>query len=105
MILRWPSNTSGSLKAASRAAEARCRFGTFAFDFFGSFAVSCSINPHPMSNLPPVTHSVDSDGIAWIVFDDAPARANVLNPVMLAALRACLEAVAAALAGPVPAVK
>src|SRR6185295_18371977 len=33
---------------------------------------------NPMN--PTVTHSVDSDGIGWIVFDDPAARANVFTP-------------------------
>jgi len=33
-----------------------------------------------MSDLSPVTHSVDADGVGWIVFDNQAARANVVNP-------------------------
>jgi len=42
----------------------------------------------------PVNHSVDSDGIGWIVFDDPAARANVINPAVQAALGAALAALA-----------
>ncbi|MBA3848381.1 MAG: hypothetical protein C0502_00100 [Opitutus sp.] len=48
-----------------------------------------------MSNAPTVTHSVDADGIGWIVFDDPASRANVFNPPTQAALRAAVEALAA----------
>lgn len=44
---------------------------------------------------PTVTHSVDSDGVGWIVFDDPAARANVLNPNVFADLRAAIAALAA----------
>jgi 3-hydroxyacyl-CoA dehydrogenase/enoyl-CoA hydratase/3-hydroxybutyryl-CoA epimerase len=47
-----------------------------------------------MSNAPTVTHSVDADGIGWIVFDDPSSRANVFNPPTQAALRAAVEALA-----------
>ena len=50
---------------------------------------------------PTVTHSVDGDGIGWIVFDDPAARANVFNPAVFADLRAAIAALAA---GPVKAV-
>ncbi len=48
-----------------------------------------------MSNPPPVTHSVDADGLGWITFDDPAGRANVFNPATQAALRAALDALAA----------
>ncbi|RFC50764.1 MAG: 3-hydroxyacyl-CoA dehydrogenase / enoyl-CoA hydratase / 3-hydroxybutyryl-CoA epimerase [Verrucomicrobia bacterium] len=44
---------------------------------------------------PTVTHSVDSDGVGWLVFDDSGARANVFNPAVFADLRAGLAALAA----------
>lgn len=40
-----------------------------------------------MSNLSPVTLSVDAEGIAWITFDNPCGRANVLNPATFSALR------------------
>ena len=43
-----------------------------------------------------VLHSVDGDGVGWIVFDDPAARANVFNPPTQAALHAALDALAAA---------
>jgi 3-hydroxyacyl-CoA dehydrogenase/enoyl-CoA hydratase/3-hydroxybutyryl-CoA epimerase len=43
-----------------------------------------------------VTHSIDGEGIGWIVFDDPAARANVFNPATQAALQAALDALAAA---------
>ena len=43
----------------------------------------------------PVTHSVDSDGIGWIDFNDPARRANVITPALLAELRAALESLAA----------
>lgn len=43
-----------------------------------------------MSNLPPVTLSVDAEGVAWIIFDDPSGRANVLNPDTFSALRTIL---------------
>jgi len=46
-----------------------------------------------MSQTASVSHSVDSEGIAWIVFDEPAARANVFNPASLAGLRASLAAV------------
>jgi 3-hydroxyacyl-CoA dehydrogenase/enoyl-CoA hydratase/3-hydroxybutyryl-CoA epimerase len=45
---------------------------------------------------PTVTHSVDSDGVGWLVFDEPAARANVFTPAVFADLRAAL----AGLAGP-----
>ncbi len=48
-----------------------------------------------MSNLPPVTHSVDADGIGWITFDDPAGRANVFNAASQSALRAALDGLAA----------
>ncbi|MBX3737744.1 MAG: enoyl-CoA hydratase/isomerase family protein [Candidatus Didemnitutus sp.] len=48
-----------------------------------------------MSNPATVSHSVDADGIGWIVFDDPTSRANVFNPPTQAALRAAVEALAA----------
>ncbi|MEO6993342.1 MAG: 3-hydroxyacyl-CoA dehydrogenase NAD-binding domain-containing protein [Lacunisphaera sp.] len=47
-----------------------------------------------MSNLPPVTLSVDTEGVAWITFDDPAGRANVLNPGVFAALRSVLVTLA-----------
>ncbi len=49
-----------------------------------------------MSTPATVSHSVDADGIGWIVFDDPASRANVFNPPTQAALRAAIEALAAA---------
>lgn len=48
-----------------------------------------------MSNPVPVSHSVDADGIGWIVFDDPAGRANVFNPGTQAALRTAVGALAA----------
>jgi 3-hydroxyacyl-CoA dehydrogenase/enoyl-CoA hydratase/3-hydroxybutyryl-CoA epimerase len=48
-----------------------------------------------MSDPTPVTHSVDAEGIGWMVFDDPTGRANVFNPTMQAAMRAALTALAA----------
>ncbi|MDP1578970.1 MAG: 3-hydroxyacyl-CoA dehydrogenase NAD-binding domain-containing protein [Candidatus Didemnitutus sp.] len=48
-----------------------------------------------MSNTPTVTHSIDTDGIGWITFDDPSSRANVFNPPTQAALRAAITALAA----------
>src|SRR4051812_10444450 len=48
-----------------------------------------------MSDSTPVTHSVDAEGIGWMVFDDPSARANVFNPTTQAALRAAINALAA----------
>jgi 3-hydroxyacyl-CoA dehydrogenase/enoyl-CoA hydratase/3-hydroxybutyryl-CoA epimerase len=48
-----------------------------------------------MSDQSPVTHSVDADGVGWLCFDDPGGRANVLNPPVLAALRAAVAALAA----------
>ena len=42
----------------------------------------------------PVTHTIDSDGIGWIDFNDQAGKANVINPAMLAALRAVIAALA-----------
>lgn len=44
----------------------------------------------------PVTHTIDADGVGWIVFDDPAARANVFSASVLAALRTALDALAAA---------
>ena len=44
---------------------------------------------------PTVTHSVDSDGVGWLVFDDPVARANVFTPAVFADLRAAVAALAA----------
>ncbi|HYC71411.1 MAG TPA: 3-hydroxyacyl-CoA dehydrogenase NAD-binding domain-containing protein [Opitutaceae bacterium] len=41
-----------------------------------------------------MTHSLDADGVGWIVFDDPAGRANVFNPATLAALRAAVAALA-----------
>src|SRR3954468_12974663 len=48
-----------------------------------------------MSDSIPVTHSVDAEGVGWIVFDDPTGRANVFNPPTQAALRAAIAALAA----------
>ncbi len=48
-----------------------------------------------MSDTAPVTHSVDGEGVGWIVFDDPTGRANVFNPPTQAALRAAVSALAA----------
>jgi 3-hydroxyacyl-CoA dehydrogenase/enoyl-CoA hydratase/3-hydroxybutyryl-CoA epimerase len=48
-----------------------------------------------MSTPATVSHSVDADGIGWIIFDDPASRANVFNPPTQAALRAAIEALAA----------
>ncbi len=48
-----------------------------------------------MSDSAPVTHSVDGEGVGWIVFDDPTGRANVFNPPTQAALRAAVSALAA----------
>ena len=42
-----------------------------------------------------VTHSVDADGVGWIVFDDPAARANVFTSAVHADLRAAITALAA----------
>lgn len=42
----------------------------------------------------PVTHSLDADGVGWILFDDPAGRANVFNPATLGALRAAVSALA-----------
>lgn len=44
----------------------------------------------------PVTHTVDADGVGWIVFDDPAARANAFSASVLAALQAALDALTAA---------
>ena len=44
---------------------------------------------------PTVTHSVDSDGVGWLVFDDPAARANVFTPAVFADLRSAIAALAA----------
>ncbi len=44
---------------------------------------------------PAVTHSVDAEGIGWIVFADPAARANRFTAARLAALGAALDALAA----------
>ena len=44
---------------------------------------------------PTVTHSVDNEGIGWIVFDDPAARANVFTPAVHADLRTAVAALAA----------
>jgi 3-hydroxyacyl-CoA dehydrogenase/enoyl-CoA hydratase/3-hydroxybutyryl-CoA epimerase len=48
-----------------------------------------------MSDPTPVTHSVDAEGVGWMVFDDPTGRANVFNPATQAAMRAALTALAA----------
>ncbi len=48
-----------------------------------------------MSNPTPVTHSVDAEGIGWLVFDDPTGRANIFNPTTQAALHAAVTALAA----------
>ena len=48
-----------------------------------------------MSNVSPVTHSVDAEGIGWITFDDPAGRANVFNPATQSALRAAVVALTA----------
>ena len=72
--------------------QARRGGRSFAFDFCGRSVVLFDINSPLMSRPAPVTHSVDSEGVAWITFDDSVARANVFNPATLAALRGCLDA-------------
>jgi 3-hydroxyacyl-CoA dehydrogenase/enoyl-CoA hydratase/3-hydroxybutyryl-CoA epimerase len=49
-----------------------------------------------MSDLPPVTHSVDADSVGWITFDDPAGRANVFNPATQVALRSAVAALAGA---------
>jgi 3-hydroxyacyl-CoA dehydrogenase/enoyl-CoA hydratase/3-hydroxybutyryl-CoA epimerase len=44
---------------------------------------------------PPVTHTLDADGLGWITFDDPANRANVMTPEALAALRVSVAALAA----------
>jgi 3-hydroxyacyl-CoA dehydrogenase/enoyl-CoA hydratase/3-hydroxybutyryl-CoA epimerase len=58
-----------------------------------------------MSSLPPVSHLVDAEGVAWITLDDPSARANIFNPVMLSALRTTLAGLSAGLKNESPAVK
>src|SRR4051812_21938539 len=48
-----------------------------------------------MSDPTPVTHSVDAEGVGWMVFDDPSGRANVFNPTTQAAMRAAVAALAA----------
>ena len=48
-----------------------------------------------MSDPTPVTHSVDAEGVGWIVFDDPTGRANVFNPTTQAAFRAAISGLAA----------
>lgn len=50
---------------------------------------------------PSVTHSIDADGVGWIIFNEPAGRANVFNPETLGALR---DAVAALAASPARAV-
>lgn len=45
-----------------------------------------------MSDPTPVTHSVDAEGVGWLVFDDPAGRANIFNPPTQAALRAAITA-------------
>lgn len=47
-----------------------------------------------MSDPTPVTHSIDAEGVGWIVFDDPAGRANVFNPTTQAALRTAIAALA-----------
>lgn len=47
---------------------------------------------------PPVTFSLDADGVGWIVFDDPGSRANVFNPATQAALAGSLQLAAASAA-------
>lgn len=42
-----------------------------------------------------VTHSVDADGVGWIVFDDPASRANVFNPPTQVALHNAIDALTA----------
>lgn len=49
-----------------------------------------------MSNSPVVRHSVDAEGLGWIVFDDPAGRANVFNPTVQQELHAAIDAVSAA---------
>jgi len=48
-----------------------------------------------MTNPVTVTHSVDGDGVGWIMFDDPTSRANVFNPSTQAVLRSAIEALGA----------
>ena len=43
---------------------------------------------------PPVTHSVDADGVGWIVFDDPASGVNVFNPATQVALGDAITALA-----------
>ncbi|MDD3179105.1 MAG: 3-hydroxyacyl-CoA dehydrogenase NAD-binding domain-containing protein [Opitutaceae bacterium] len=45
---------------------------------------------------PPLTHTVDDDGLGWIVFNDPGSRASALDPSMPAALHDALDGLAAA---------
>src|SRR5262245_8678583 len=47
-----------------------------------------------MSDSTPVTHSVDAEGVGWIIFNDPTGRANVFNPSTQAAFRAAVSALA-----------
>ena len=47
-----------------------------------------------MSNLPPVTHTVDAENVGWITFDDPAGRANIFNPATQGALRTAVAALA-----------
>ena len=47
-----------------------------------------------MSDLSPVTHSVDAENVGWITFDDPAGRANIFNPATQAALRTAVAALA-----------
>ncbi len=47
---------------------------------------------------PPVTFSLDADGVAWIIFDAPDARANVFNPATQTALAGCIVQVNACMA-------
>ncbi len=44
-----------------------------------------------MNAAPPVTFSIDADGIGWITFDDPAGRVNILNAATLAALARALD--------------
>ena len=47
-----------------------------------------------MSNLPPVTHMVDAEGIGWISFGAPDDRANIFNVETCGALRVAITALA-----------
>ncbi len=47
-----------------------------------------------MSNLSPVTHRVDAEGIGWISFDAPAERANIFNRETCSALRVAIAALA-----------